>query len=225
MRPRKCRLVRSSPLSRFYKPRGVPMRALKTVSLKDEEWEAIQLADYRGLDQTAAAERMGVSRPTFSRVLADARAAVAKALVEGAALEIGCGDFRFVAGGEDAASGHSEEKGKTMKLAFTASGDDLAAAMDPRFGRAAKFLIYDLETDGFAVAANDAAAAAQGAGIKAAEIVAGLGVGAVVTGECGPNAVRALAAAGIEVYSTKAETVGEALALYRAGKLSAFGPA
>lgn len=96
MRPRKCRTVRSSPLTRFYKPRGVPMRDLSVVPLKDEEWEAILLVDYRGLDQESAAAQMEISRPTFSRVLAAARAAVAKALAEGCAIRIGGGDFRLI---------------------------------------------------------------------------------------------------------------------------------
>ena len=95
MRPRKCRIVRSSPSARFFKPRGIPMTELQIVPLKDEEWEAIRLVDYERLDQEAAAANMGVSRPTFSRVLAKARAAVAKALAEGAALKIGGGDFEL----------------------------------------------------------------------------------------------------------------------------------
>jgi len=51
--------------------------------------EALRLADGEGLYQEAAAERMGVSRPTFSRILAEARQAVARALTEERALVIG----------------------------------------------------------------------------------------------------------------------------------------
>jgi len=94
MRPRKCRLVRSSPLARFFKPRGIPLCELAVVKLKDEEWEAILLADYRGMEQEEASRLMGISRPTFSRVLSSARKAVARALAEGAALEIDGGDFK-----------------------------------------------------------------------------------------------------------------------------------
>jgi uncharacterized protein len=89
MRPRKCRITRYSPLSRFYKPRGIPMMELQIVALKDEEWEAILLTDYKGLEQEEAAKSMGISRPTFSRMLTAARRAVAKALAEGSALRIG----------------------------------------------------------------------------------------------------------------------------------------
>ncbi|MDD3181859.1 MAG: DUF134 domain-containing protein [Alphaproteobacteria bacterium] len=96
MRPRKCRLVRSSPTARFFKPRGVPLCDLQVVKLKDEEWEAILLSDYKGLGQEDAAQLMGISRPTFSRTLSCAREAVAKALVEGGALEITGGNFKHI---------------------------------------------------------------------------------------------------------------------------------
>jgi Predicted DNA-binding proteins len=71
------------------------MTELTVVPLKDEEWEAILLTDYNGLDHEAAAANMGISRPTFSRVLASARRAVAKALAEGSALQIGGGNFEL----------------------------------------------------------------------------------------------------------------------------------
>lgn len=96
MRPRKCRLVRSDPRARFFKPRGVPLCELSVVKLKDEEYEAILLADYQGLDQEQAASLMGVSRPTFSRILASARKALATVLAEGAALEVVGGTFERV---------------------------------------------------------------------------------------------------------------------------------
>ena len=51
--------------------------------------EALRLADLEGLYQEAAAEHMGVSRPTFARILARAHAAVAEALVVGKVLVIG----------------------------------------------------------------------------------------------------------------------------------------
>ena len=95
-RPRKCRFVRTDPTARFYKPQGIPLRQLKIMALKDEELEALLLADARGLDQEAAAQLMNVSRSTFSRILAQARKTVAAAFAEGAAIKIGGGDFRLV---------------------------------------------------------------------------------------------------------------------------------
>ena len=108
-----------------------------------------------------------------------------------------------------------------MKIAFTTSGDDLNAPLDDRFGRAPKFLIYDLESSAFELVDNKQNLnAAQGAGIQSAEAVARSGAKAIVTGHCGPKAFRVLSAAGIRIFNTSASTVAEALDLYRAGKLT-----
>ena len=53
--------------------------------------EALRLADADNLDQTEAAVLMGISRPTFSRLLREARFAVATALSQGSALRIDSG--------------------------------------------------------------------------------------------------------------------------------------
>jgi predicted Fe-Mo cluster-binding NifX family protein len=108
-----------------------------------------------------------------------------------------------------------------VKVAFTTSGDTLNAPLDKRFGRASKFLIYDLDSGGFEVIDNSQnQEALQGAGIQAAETVARSGAKSVVTGHCGPKAFKALSAAGIMIYNTDLPTVSEALESLRAGKLS-----
>jgi predicted Fe-Mo cluster-binding NifX family protein len=107
-----------------------------------------------------------------------------------------------------------------MKIAFTTSADDLNAPLDSRFGRAPKFLVYDLQNETLEVLDNrENQDAAQGAGIRSAEIVARTGANNLVTGHCGPKAFRVLAAAGIKVFNTDALTVGEALELFRRGAL------
>jgi predicted Fe-Mo cluster-binding NifX family protein len=107
-----------------------------------------------------------------------------------------------------------------MKIAFPTSGADLNAPLDPRFGRAARFLVYDTEFDSFALIDNAPNLnAPQGAGIQSAQQVASSGAQALVVSHCGPKAYRVLASAGVKIYTAVAGTVGEALALYRAGKL------
>ena len=107
-----------------------------------------------------------------------------------------------------------------MKIAFTTSADDLSAPLDRRFGRAPKILIYDLLNETLEVLDNrENQDAAQGAGIRSAEIVAQTGADTLVTGHCGPKAFRVLAAAGIKVFNTDASTVGEALERFRRGSL------
>jgi predicted Fe-Mo cluster-binding NifX family protein len=113
-----------------------------------------------------------------------------------------------------------------MTIVLTTSGSDLDGPLDRRFGRAPRLLVYDLDAETFTVVDNrQTLDAAQGAGIQAAEIVARLGAGALVTGHCGPKAYRVLQAAGVEVYCSEAATVGAALAQYRAGELTAAAAA
>jgi len=108
-----------------------------------------------------------------------------------------------------------------LKIAFTTSGETLDSPLDSRFGRAPKFLVYDLDENTFEVIDNGQNLnAAQGAGVQAAETIARQGVGSLVTGHCGPNAFRVFLAAGIKIYNTDARTVSEALEYYRAGKLT-----
>lgn len=107
-----------------------------------------------------------------------------------------------------------------MKIAFTTSGETLDAPLEGRFGRAPRFLVYDLARDTFEVADNQRKLnVARGAGIQAAETVARTGASCLVTGHCGPKAHRVLAAAGIRVYNSDAPTVAAALEEYRYGRL------
>lgn len=107
-----------------------------------------------------------------------------------------------------------------MKIAFPTSGNTLEAPLDSRFGRAAKFLIYDTETGTFTLVDNTQNLnAAQGAGIQSAQHVSASGAAALVSGHCGPKAFRVLSAAGIRVYTSAAATVADALQEYREGKL------
>ena len=109
-----------------------------------------------------------------------------------------------------------------MKIAVTTSGDNLAAPLDSRFGRAARILIYNTDTKGFQSVDNSQNLnAPQGAGIQAAQNVANAGANAVITGHCGPKAFRVLQAAGIKVYNCEAATVQDALILLENGKLQA----
>ncbi len=106
------------------------------------------------------------------------------------------------------------------KIAFTTSGQDFAADMDPRFGRAANFLIYDIEHNSIQIIDNQQGRnAAQGAGIQAAETVVRAGVDTLVTGHCGPKAFKVLDASGVAVYNCTAASVEDALAGLLAGTL------
>jgi len=107
-----------------------------------------------------------------------------------------------------------------MTIAVTAKAEGLSAEVDPRFGRAPWFVLYDTEakTDR-AVDNRQSLDTASGAGIQAAEAVARQGVKSLITGHCGPNAFRTLSAAGVRVYTGASGTVADAIAAFEQGSL------
>jgi uncharacterized protein len=80
-----------------FKPVGRRLGETGEVRVLTEELEALRLKDLEGLDQLASAERMGVSRPTFQRVLRSARGKVAHALIEGLTILVEGGDYELAA--------------------------------------------------------------------------------------------------------------------------------
>ncbi len=94
-RTRKCRMVKNPPKHNLFKPTGVAINDLEVINLTIDEFEAIRLADLEGLDQQEASERMGISRPTFTRLIQKARLKVATFLVESRGLNIEGGNIHF----------------------------------------------------------------------------------------------------------------------------------
>lgn len=108
-----------------------------------------------------------------------------------------------------------------MKLIVTASAPALEAAVDPRFGRGAYFVVVDSETLQWQAYENQGVNAAGGAGSLAAQLAAQQGVEAIISGDFGPNAYLALAAAEIKMYLLgPSKTVREAVANFTAGALA-----
>jgi predicted Fe-Mo cluster-binding NifX family protein len=106
-----------------------------------------------------------------------------------------------------------------MKIAVSAKGNELSSQVDPRFGRAAYFIIYNTDDESFEAVSNDGAAAAQGAGIQAAQTVTNKHVDWVISGNMGPKAFAALKAAGMKIASWSDGTVEEAIKLVNNGEL------
>ena len=98
-RPRKLRFVQGRPIVDAFIPNRMPPWGREEVILPIEDLEAIKLNDFQGLDQETSARMMNVSRQTFGRILAEARAIVADALVMGKILRIEGGNFEMPPGG------------------------------------------------------------------------------------------------------------------------------
>lgn len=221
-RPRRARRIQGAPDVTYFKPRGVPMRELEEVYLSLEGLEAMRLADLAGLTMADAAQRMDVSRHTFGRVLAEARRAVTRALTSGMAVRVEGGDYRI-----QQPSGETPKEQDMTKIAVTSEGPTLDDRMDSRFGRAGGFVVVDTETMETEYVDNGASQAmAHGAGIQAAQRIAGAGAGVLLTGYVGPKAFQALAAAGVKVgQDLENMTVRQAVERYKAGQVSfAQGP-
>jgi len=71
-----------------YKPCGIPKEDLEKIELLEEEMEAIRLSDYQGLYHEECAKKMGISRTTFSRILAKAHKKIADGFLNTKAIRI-----------------------------------------------------------------------------------------------------------------------------------------
>lgn len=71
-----------------FKPCGIERKLLERVILDEDEMEAIRLSDFEGLYQQECADRMGISRTTFSRMIERAHRKIADALLHKKALSI-----------------------------------------------------------------------------------------------------------------------------------------
>ncbi|MBN1169656.1 NifB/NifX family molybdenum-iron cluster-binding protein [Candidatus Micrarchaeota archaeon] len=110
-----------------------------------------------------------------------------------------------------------------MKIAVSTSEGGLKDSICPVFGRCPTFTVINTKENNIGkvdIIANPGGQAGGGAGVAAAQAVIDAGVEAVITGNCGPNALAVLLQAGVRIYSSAA-TVEDAVKELLAGKLSA----
>ena len=110
-----------------------------------------------------------------------------------------------------------------MKVAVSSSGTNLDSQIDPRFGRCTYFIIVNTDDMSFEAFDNEGIALGGGAGIQSSQFVASKGVGAIITGNVGPNAVQTLSAAGLEIFMGQTGSVREAVERYRRGDIKPEG--
>ena len=107
-----------------------------------------------------------------------------------------------------------------MKVAIRATQQELTAKMDPRFGRAQYFIIYDVDTAVFEALQNPNIAAEGGAGTQSAQLIMSKGASAVISGSFGPNAATALNGGSAAMYNgNPASSVPENIEAFKAGQL------
>lgn len=87
-RPRRFRKISKEPEIRCFKPEREDADSIEPIEILIDEFEAIRLRDYHDIQQKRSAEIMGVSQPTFHRILSSSRKKIAKALIDGNPLVI-----------------------------------------------------------------------------------------------------------------------------------------
>ena len=107
-----------------------------------------------------------------------------------------------------------------MKIAVTSTGKELISDMDPRFGRAACFIIIDPDTMEYEVVENKQALdLPKGAGVQAGQTIVEQNVDALITGNCGPKAFQVLSQAHIKILLGAHGRVVDAVRQYKNGEL------
>jgi len=103
-----------------------------------------------------------------------------------------------------------------MKILFSAKGKEWDSELDPRFGRAQGFLLYNTESNQLSWQSNEENKnAGHGAGIQAAQNAADLKAELLITGHVGPKADSTLKSSGIQVFAAETPcTVKEAYQQY-----------
>ncbi len=111
-----------------------------------------------------------------------------------------------------------------MKVAITATSEDIKGDVDTVFGRCRYFLIADISEDKVTdvrAIENTNYRGRGGVGVAAAQLVAEQGVSAVISGNVGPRAFDILSQFGIEVYKASGK-IEKALQDFIEGKLERF---
>ncbi len=106
-----------------------------------------------------------------------------------------------------------------MKIAVSSTGPTLEDQVDPRFGRCPYFLIVNPASMEFESVPNTNAELSGGAGIQSATLVIEKGATVVLTGSCGPNAVKVLKQESVHVVTGVSGMVTQVVQQFAAGSL------
>ncbi len=109
-----------------------------------------------------------------------------------------------------------------MKIAIASQRPELSGTVDPRFGRARYFIIYNTDDDSWNVIDNSQNSdVAHGAGIQTAQRVINAGAEMIVSGNFGPKAADVLEAAGVVTTIWAEGTVADVIEMAKHNRLPA----
>jgi len=209
-RPPKARILSTAMPRRGFRPYGASGSTADDVVLTFDEAEALRLADLDGLYQQAAAQRMGVSRPTFARIIESARRKMADALLNGKKLRVEGGVIAV-------------QKKEPAPL-LVAVPINPRGQVETHFGRCECLAVFTIGIDG-SIEVEQTVDASIGPGCRSSVMprLAAMHVQALVAGCIGDGAIHVCAAHGIAVVrGASGAARGAALAFAR-GELKDSG--
>jgi len=109
-----------------------------------------------------------------------------------------------------------------VKILFTAQGSSWDSLVDPRFGRAEMFVLYDEGSDSLSTISNDEAKQkAHGVGLQSAKKALESGANVIITGNgAGEKALEILQKSNIKVYVGAGDvTLKDAYSAFKEGRL------
>jgi len=213
--PRKpsLKIIRSDPPALTFSPDELNPNALQGgINMRLEEWEALRLVDYAGLEQTEAALSMGISRQSVQMLLASARSKMARAVVEGLPLHIQA---------ESKQTSRREnlfmKRNSKMKIAVSTQNGEVF----PHFGRTPEFFVVNTE-NGKITDEKVVPAPAEGH-FTLVNFLEEQGVDTLICGWIGGGAINRLRSTGIKIYSGASGPVKEQVLSLLSGQLPQEG--
>ena len=224
-RPCRQRRICSAPVYDKFYPYGVT--GGEVVTLTFDEYEAIRLMDTEKLTHGQCAALMDISRTTVTEIYESARGKIADAIVNGKALVISGGRYKFCNG--SAASCCRKHCTKAvlnpqtpvlpvkgdniMRIAVTYENGNIFQ----HFGHTERFKIYDIEND---TIVSEQIADTNGSGHGAlAGFLSSMGIDVLICGGIGGGAQSALASVGIKLYGGVSGNADEAVKALLNGNL------
>jgi len=111
-----------------------------------------------------------------------------------------------------------------MKIVVSTKGTSLNSDVDPRFGRAAGFFLYDTDTGNTTYLDNSPHRdLSQSTGIKSTQMIIEAGTDVLITGQMGPKAAQVLNRSKVEIYICTTGTIHEAIQSLEQNRLKQLG--
>ena len=215
-RPRKARTLESLPAPAIYIPAGWTEKQVAPVEIAIEDFEIMRLTDGHGYNIEEAAEKVGVSRSTAGRMLERVRRAVALGIAKRAPLYLDASKDLVLALPETypPLPFHSKYEPHSDYLAVACSSIELTAPVERIFGRASAFALIS-PSNAIVHIENPGSRVKRKAAQIAVKALKSHNVSRVVAGRFGPEAIQALAEAGIQPLVANGFKLGQSIDFFK----------